>query len=214
MTTPVQLAFSCPRCEENAHVFLPTVEADPVEANPVEANPVGPEAAPALKLEQTWLECPNCQLRIEYGEDAVEEGKLQHCLVCPSTDLFVRKDFPQRLGVGLVVVGFAASCLTWYFHMLYLTFAILFLTALIDVVLYLVVGNALVCYRCGAHYRHVPGVDRYDAFNLETHERHRQQVARIAQAERSAAYTQSARAASGESTAASGEVEHASKPGS
>ncbi len=37
------------------------------------------------------------------------------------------------------------------------TFAILFATALIDVVLYLIVPDALMCYRCGAMYRQAEG---------------------------------------------------------
>jgi hypothetical protein len=105
-------------------------------------------------------------------------------LVCPSVDLFVRKDFPQRLGVALVVVGIVASSIAWGFGRPLETFAILFATALADVVLYLVVPDALMCYRCGAEYRSVPGQERHGAFNLETHERHRQQVARMAHGRR------------------------------
>jgi hypothetical protein len=104
---------------------------------------------------------------------------LTQCLVCGSRDLFVRKDFPQRLGVGLVVVGFIASSIAWSQYMTLLTFAILFATALVDVVLYLIVGEALVCYRCHAQYRTVEGVEHHPAFNLETHERYRQQAARL-----------------------------------
>ena len=61
-----------------------------------------------------------------------------------------------------------------------LTFAILFATALVDVVLYLIVPDALMCYRCGAQYRMAEGMARHGAFNLETHERYRQQAARMA----------------------------------
>lgn len=110
----------------------------------------------------------------------MQHGELCRCLVCPSTDLFVRKDFPQRLGVGIVVLGITASCIAWGFHLLILTFAILFATALIDVVLYLIVPDALMCYRCGAQYRLAGGMARHGAFNLETHERYRQQAARMA----------------------------------
>ncbi len=112
--------------------------------------------------------------------DAFEGDQLRRCLVCPSTDLFVRKDFPQRLGVGIVVLGIAASSIAWGYSLPILTFAILSATALLDVVLYLLVPNALMCYRCGAQYRLAPGMDRHGAFNLETHERYRQQAARMA----------------------------------
>lgn len=124
---------------------------------------------------------------------------LRRCMVCPSTELFVRKDFPQRLGVAIVVVGFVASCVTWAWQMLVPTFAILFGTALIDVVLYLVMPECLTCYRCASRYRGAAGP--HGGFDLETHERHRQQ--RIRLAELTGRSASAATAASASSSAAS-----------
>ena len=62
--------------------------------------------------------------------------QLQQCLACPCVDLFVRKDFPQRLGVLIVVVGLGMSCIFYSFHMLIWSFGALFATALVDLVLY------------------------------------------------------------------------------
>jgi hypothetical protein len=126
------------------------------------------------------LECPRCQQSIEIPQGALADGQVRRCLVCPSTDLYVRKDFPQRLGVGIVAVGILASCVTWGMTMPIATFGILFATALIDVVLYLIVPDALMCYRCGATYRMTDGTGGHGPFNLETHERYRQQAARMA----------------------------------
>jgi hypothetical protein len=126
------------------------------------------------------LTCPQCSQTISIPEGAFADGRLRRCLVCPSTDLFVRKDFPQRLGVGIVVAGIAASCVTWAMTLPVATFAILFATAAADVVLYLVVPDALTCYRCGATYRMAEGASGHGPFNLETHERYRQQAARMA----------------------------------
>ena len=58
---------------------------------------------------------------------------------------------------------------------------ILFATALIDVVLYVVMGNVLECYRCHAQYRGLPSLEGHEGFNLEVHERYRQQAARLRQ---------------------------------
>jgi hypothetical protein len=113
-------------------------------------------------------------------EGAWDEGHVRRCLVCPSTDLFVRKDFPQRLGVGIVAAGIVGSCITWAMTLPIATFGILFATALADVLLYLVVPDALTCYRCGATYRLAGGTSGHGPFNLETHERYRQQAARMA----------------------------------
>ncbi|HEY2761947.1 MAG TPA: hypothetical protein VGI75_14420, partial [Pirellulales bacterium] len=63
------------------------------------------------------------------------------------------------------------------------TFGILFATALVDVALYLIVPNALMCYRCGAMYRGAAEIDSHGSFNLETHERHRQQKIRLERAQ-------------------------------
>jgi hypothetical protein len=151
----MNITFSCPHCEA---------------ANRSEISAGAPE-----------LVCAGCSKELNPPPDAIIDGQVRRCLVCPSTDLFVRKDFPQRLGVMLVTIGLVASCVAWAYSQLYLTFAILFGTALVDVVLYLVVPNALMCYRCGAMYRGAAGIDGHGSFDLETHERHRQQKMRLAE---------------------------------
>src|SRR5688572_5747311 len=89
----------------------------------------------------TAIQCSHCEQAIAVPEDAFDGQQLEHCLVCPSRDLFVRKDFPQRLGVGLVGLGIVGSSIAWAYSHLLLTFGTLFATALIDVVLYLIVPN-------------------------------------------------------------------------
>lgn len=152
----MNITFPCPHCEKAVRVDVPD--------------------------ESPGFACPACQQAFTIPSDAMPAGKLARCLVCPSQDLFIRKDFPQRLGVAIVTIGFALSCITWYRQEVIYTFAILFATALIDVVLYAFVGNSLVCYRCQAEYRQVPGLENHGSFNLETHERYRQQRIRLEQA--------------------------------
>jgi len=138
------------------------------------------------------LDCPQCGAAVEPPADAIAwvaaDGttaapgagrlRLRRCLVCPGTELFARKDFPQRLGVGIVVAGFVGSCVTWAWRLLVPTFAILFATALLDVILYLLMPECLTCYRCAARYRGDGVADDAGGFDLETHEKHRQQRAR------------------------------------
>ena len=83
--------------------------------------------------------------------------------------------FVLAVTVRAVIVGALTSLAIWLIVPRHL-----FATALVDVVLYLIVPDALMCYRCGAQYRMAEGMSRHGAFNLETHERHRQQVARLA----------------------------------
>lgn len=124
------------------------------------------------------LECPECGKGVEVEADAVAGDVVRKCLVCPSRDLFVRKDFPQRLGVALVAVGVVGSSIAWYHADLWWTFGILFATALADVLLFLFVGDALMCYRCEAQYRGVSDMESHGQFELETHEKYRQLAAR------------------------------------
>lgn len=152
---PLNVTFRCPHC-----------------------NQVGEVEFAATTRE---IACPRCQTKWPLPEGAVTESKLVRCLVCPSSELFVRKDFSPRLGVTIVVVGFIVSSIFWYYRMPLWTYGVLFTTALLDVVLYFTVGNLLQCYRCQAQYRGVPGLENHEAFDLETHEKHRQQRLRLAQ---------------------------------
>jgi len=166
----MRITYACPACD--ATVSLPGVES------------------------RTVLDCPACGGAVAVPAEAVAwatadggpaapgagQPVLRRCMVCPGSELFARKDFPQRLGVAIVVAGFAASCVTWAWQLLVPTFAILFATAAIDVVLYLLMPECLTCYRCGARYRGAGGP--HGGFDLETHERHRQQRSRLREARR------------------------------
>lgn len=132
-------------------------------------------------------QCLSCGSERQLLKPEMQNGYLRNCLACPSSELFIRKDFPQRLGVAIVVVGFAISTVFWGYHMVIPSFAVLFLTALIDVVLYLTMGNVLECYRCHAQYRGLPGFDDYEQFDLEAYEKHRQQAIRLEEAKRNQA---------------------------
>lgn len=139
----------------------------------------GVEAAAAIA-------CSACHAEIPVSAEAIGRSdgdrtgplRLRRCLVCPSTELFRRKDFPQRLGVGIVVAGLVASCIAWGMRELLATFAILFGTALLDVALYFLMPECLTCYRCGARYAGDGVADSFGGFDLETHEKHRQSMAR------------------------------------
>jgi hypothetical protein len=155
----VNVTFACPRCEKPARVEL--------------------EAAGDVPI------CPHCKTSIAISPGTSADSPLDRCLICPSRDVYLRKDFPQRLGVLIVALGFVASSITWAYSRPIWTFAILFATAIVDVVLYLVMPSALVCYHCGAQCRGLPNIDRYAGFDLETHERHRQQKIRAAELQRS-----------------------------
>jgi hypothetical protein len=126
------------------------------------------------------IACGICRAPLTISCDRFRDHRLTGCLLCPGRELFQRKDFSQRVGVTIVVLGFTASCVTWYFHQVMMTYAILFLTAFVDVLLYLVVGNVLECYNCHTIYRGADVISGWGTFQLETQERFRQQQLRRA----------------------------------
>jgi len=163
----MRVTYACPACHA-------TVAVDRLEDRA------------ALVCSACGAELPIPDGAVIRAEQPTQPPRLGRCLVCPSLELFVRKDFPQRVGVGIVVAGLAASCVAWANRELILTFGILFGTALLDVVLYLLMPDCLTCYRCAARYTG-PGITTqvggqpFSGFDLETHEKHRQLVARTRQ---------------------------------
>lgn len=131
------------------------------------------------------LECPHCGRSVPADGSKVDGERVRGCLLCPSSELYVRKDFSQRLGLSIIIGGFIASSITWYYHQGLATFGILLATAVLDAALYIVTPNSLRCYRCESEYRGLDGLDDHQSFDLEVHERHRQQAARLREAETS-----------------------------
>lgn len=122
--------------------------------------------------------CPHCRVVFAVAPGTVHAERVDECVICGCRELFVRKDFSQRLGITIVAIGFVLSSIAWGMHLIFWTYGILFATALIDVVLYLTVGNLLQCYRCSAIYRGLSELGEHATFDLETHEKFRQQAAR------------------------------------
>lgn len=131
---------------------------------------------------QQTLTCQHCGGQMAVPSGAVTETHVHRCVVCPSVELYVRKDFSQRWGVLLVLVGAVASSISWYLYHIRTTYMILFGFALLDLLFYLFKSDLLQCYRCQAQYRGVAAMEDHQHFQLETHERHRQQAARLAAA--------------------------------
>lgn len=149
----MNVTFACPECDQTTRQ----------------------EVEPATRQ----VVCTSCQHAIAV---LLPTEPLHRCLICGCNELFVRKNFSQRLGLTIVVTAMVLSSIAWGFHWRYTTYGILFAAALIDVILYFRVGNLLQCYRCRAEYRGLPELDQGAPFNLETHEKFRQQAARLAEA--------------------------------
>jgi len=121
--------------------------------------------------------CPACEktLRIPEQEPG---GVLASCLICGNKELYKQKDFPHALGLAILACACLASMVPYALYMKWLTWAILLGSAAFDGLLYLLVGDVLVCYRCGAQYRGCRPGHAHQPFELGIQERYRQEQLR------------------------------------
>ena len=95
------------------------------------------------------------------------------CPQCGCADLFVRKDFPQRAGLAIVVIAAVSFVILARARQhMYLGVLVLLAAAAIDAVIYFFVGRVTVCYRCRAEFRGEVNPD-HAAFDLAIAEKYR-----------------------------------------
>ena len=97
------------------------------------------------------------------------------CLVCGNHELYKKKDFPHWLGLSILTFACVGFLVTNALYQQWWTWAILIGSAVFDGLLYLWVGDAVVCYRCNAHYRGVTPLPEHQPFELIIGERYRQE---------------------------------------
>jgi uncharacterized protein (DUF983 family) len=150
----VKVIFVCPNCEY-------------------------PAQAP-LDHSEDWR-CPQCAETRRFEGSA---STLPACAVCGCPELYKKKDFPHGLGLSVLILAFAASAVTYFLYMPWATWSILIGTAVFDGALYLLVGDAIVCYRCQAHHKGFTAAQRHQPFEITIGERYRQQRLRNEQVKR------------------------------
>jgi len=126
---------------------------------------------------QTDWQCLNCDhlltLRLPEG------NTLTACAVCGNHELYKKKDFPHWLGLTILAVACLGSVIPYWLYHQWLTWTILIGSALFDGLLYLWVGDVVVCYRCNAHYRGLTPEPGHKPFELGIGERYRQERIRL-----------------------------------
>ena len=125
------------------------------------------------------LRCLACSWQRPVAEVNRSAGDPAQCVLCGCEDLWRQKNFPQRIGALIVGVEVLLSTIFWSYMALTWYYGVLLLFALVDGVLYTLMRDVLVCYRCGSRHGHTPLDGRHDRFNLETHERYRQEAIRL-----------------------------------
>lgn len=110
-------------------------------------------------------ECRRCGRRQSLSVEGrlTEAGAVKMCLACGCGHLYVEKDFNATLGC-LIIVTTAALFLIFSTYQA----ALLFLlgAALVDFVVYILVGKRAICYRCLAEYRGFPMHPEHGPYEL------------------------------------------------
>ena len=134
--------------------------------------PACDHAARADFDESVSWQCPVCDHRVAI---AAVGDTLRACKICANPDLYRKKDFPHWLGMLLLVAACLAFLVTNYLYRPWLAWGILLVSALIDGLLYMAVGDVIVCYRCGANHRGFVSKPEHGAFEPSVGERYRQE---------------------------------------
>ena len=113
----------------------------------VEVDPLRPPAivrGPGAKPAEVYL---------KWDQALDDRQQLRRCPVCGCRELFVRKDFPQLLGLLLVVATASGAILLFLLNRAKWAYGLLAAMVVADVVLSLAAGRCLVCYRCRSEFR-------------------------------------------------------------
>jgi DNA-directed RNA polymerase subunit RPC12/RpoP len=94
-----------------------------------------------------------------------ESGVVETCPACGSALLYVQRDFNQKAGLAVVAAGAVLAPFTPYYSSL-------MVAALIDALLYTLLPEITVCYRCHAHFRGFARNPRHQAFDLHVAEQY------------------------------------------
>jgi hypothetical protein len=131
---------------------------------------VGPE----LVAGPSRVRCASCgeSQEIRVPQSLLETRSVATCAACGHSDFYIQKDFNRQTGVVIVAIGVIAS--TWFFSRREPFYAMLSLvvTALIDLLIYSLVGSVTVCYACHAVYRGFDRNPEHEPFDLKKLEKY------------------------------------------
>ncbi len=152
----MRLRYQCPRCEipQSQEISAPAGE----------------------------IHCAECDWSRSVDSEELNDSIPTHCLICGNSDLWRQKDFPQALGLTMVAAGATLSSVAWWFHRPVWALGILMAFAAIDLLLYALMPDVLVCYRCRSRHSNDADLSEHPTFDHETAERYRQEQLRLEEA--------------------------------
>lgn len=138
MRRPPEIAFACASC--------------------------GGEARAGLDGQALCLSC-GAETLLQPSSSLVEERVVDRCPACGGEQLYVQRDFNQKVGLAVVLLGAALAPFTPFYSSL-------FAAALLDALLYAILPEISVCYRCQAHFRGFVRNPKHKAFDLHLAEQY------------------------------------------
>ncbi len=131
-----------------------------VEYEPLESSPES-------------IDCPRCHQKhpLKVTESITQNGVVDVCAVCGGRELFIRKDFPQFVGLMVVIVAGIMSIYFFRTNFL-LAYAVLAGAVAVDLLLYFVIGKLTSCYSCRAEYRNSKLNPAHEGFDLAVSEKY------------------------------------------
>lgn len=143
-----KLRFFCPECESR----------------------IATEAVSAL----LW-KCPYCAADVPNPTASEDANSLSRCRVCGNAEMYVQKAFPNWLGMGVVILAGIGFLVFHWMYWFYAAWACLFGAAILDTLLYFLMGNVTLCYRCGAEHYGFAVNPGHGNFDLGVAEKYRQE---------------------------------------
>lgn len=119
------------------------------------------------------FDCPRCARGYTvHNTDALFRGEvLRKCAMCAGQEMFIRKNFPQKTGLLIVVAAALISVLFLKANIM-LAYGILAAAVLVDLVIYYVIGVVTVCYRCRTEYWGLYRNEEHEWFDLAASEKY------------------------------------------
>jgi hypothetical protein len=119
------------------------------------------------------MQCPRCHVRhpMNISDSIRRDQRVDRCVVCGGSELFIRKDFPQRLGLTVVIVFGLAALYCFTFSVL-AAWSVLAAAVALDLIVYALIGRVTTCYACRAEYRKCPLNSAHEGFDLATSEKY------------------------------------------
>lgn len=94
------------------------------------------------------------------------------CISCGHGDFYIQKDFNRNLGLAIVIAGIGVSLYFFSQNQPMPAMGSLGLTALVDFLVYFLVGEVTVCYSCHAVYRGFERNPEHEPFDLKRLEKY------------------------------------------